>query len=75
MVIEPCRDAVVCTAPSVTDVAHPLTCRRFTMYRHEDAAKPAVCRLTVIVVAVTVDDVIVGAAKGAATAAGAENPT
>ena len=39
------------------------------MYRHEDAAKPEVCKFTVMVVAVTDDDVIVGAASGAATGA------
>jgi hypothetical protein len=45
------------------------------MYRHDDAENPEVCRLTVIVVEVTEEDVIVGAASGAAFAAGAEIPT
>ena len=75
MVIELSSEDVDCTAPSVTGDAHPLTCRLLTMYRHEVAANPAVCRFTVIVVAVTVDDVIVGALSGAAIAAGAEIPT
>lgn len=68
-------DPVACTAPSVRDVAHPLTCLRVSEYLQDVAAMPDVCIFTVSDVAVVVTLEIVGAAKGAATAAGAENPT